>query len=71
MGAMIRHVSRSQLDAPHRFAISHSDFGAANVVSTFVSGAVYVALALYTRWLWPSIMAHGIYDAIIMVSWVV
>ncbi|MFF2113784.1 CPBP family intramembrane glutamic endopeptidase [Rhodococcus koreensis] len=51
------------------FALVHSDFGTGNVVSAFVGGVVYVALALYTRSLWPSIMAHGIYDAIIMVSW--
>ena len=49
----------------------HADFGTSNVVSAFIGGVVYVALALYTRSLWPSIMAHGIYDAIIMVSWVV
>ncbi|MBC2644319.1 MULTISPECIES: CPBP family intramembrane glutamic endopeptidase [unclassified Rhodococcus (in: high G+C Gram-positive bacteria)] len=42
------------------FAIAHSDFGTANVASTFLSGAIYTALALYTRSLWPSIMAHGI-----------
>ncbi|KAF0957605.1 CPBP family intramembrane glutamic endopeptidase [Rhodococcus sp. T7] len=53
------------------FALAHSDFGTGNVVSAFIGGVVYVALALYTRSLWPSIMAHGIYDAIIMVSWVV
>ncbi|UNN05332.1 CPBP family intramembrane glutamic endopeptidase [Rhodococcus opacus] len=52
------------------FALVHSDFGTGNVVSAFIGGVVYVALALYTRSLWPSIMAHGIYDAIIMVSWV-
>lgn len=53
------------------FALVHSDFGTGNVVSAFIGGVVYVALALYTRSLWPSIMAHGIYDAIIMVGWVV
>ncbi|MFC9556028.1 CPBP family intramembrane glutamic endopeptidase [Rhodococcus sp. NPDC056960] len=53
------------------FALAHSTFGTANVVSAFIGGVVYVALALYTRSLWPSIMAHGIYDAIIMVGWVV
>lgn len=52
------------------FALVHSDFGTGNVVSAFIGGVVYVALALYTRSLWPSITAHGIYDAIIMVSWV-
>lgn len=52
------------------FALAHSDFGTGNVVSAFIGGMFYVALALYTRSLWPSIMAHGIYDAIIMVSWV-
>ncbi len=53
------------------FALSHSDFGTGKVVSSFIGGMFYVALALYTRSLWPSIMAHGIYDAIIMVSSVV
>jgi membrane protease YdiL (CAAX protease family) len=52
------------------FALVHANFGTGNVVSAFIGGVVYVALALYTRSLWPSIMAHGIYDAIIMVSWV-
>ncbi|KAF0965392.1 CPBP family intramembrane glutamic endopeptidase [Rhodococcus sp. T7] len=52
------------------FAIAHSEFGTANVVSTLISGAVYASLALYTRSLWPSIMTHGIYNAIIMVGWV-
>ncbi|TQC38376.1 CPBP family intramembrane metalloprotease [Rhodococcus sp. WS4] len=52
------------------FAASHLNHGTANVVSTLVSGAVYAALALYTRSLWPAIMTHGIYNAVIMVSWV-
>lgn len=52
------------------FALAHTSFGTGNVVSSFVGGVFYVALALYTRSLWPSIMAHGIYDAIIMVGWV-
>ncbi|WP_158306539.1 CPBP family intramembrane glutamic endopeptidase [Rhodococcus opacus] len=52
------------------FAVSHLNYGTANVVSGFVGGAVYVGLALYTRSLWPAIMTHFIYNTVIMVGWV-
>lgn len=51
------------------FAWVHIGFGTGNVVSGLVVGALCTAIALYTRSLWPAILVHGVYDAIIMVSW--
>lgn len=41
------------------FAVWHASFGFGNVVFSFVGGALFTALALYTRSLWPAIAAHG------------
>lgn len=42
------------------FAVWHASFGVGNVVFSFVGGALFTALALYTRSLWPAIVAHGV-----------
>ncbi len=42
------------------FAGWHASFGFSNVVFSFVGGAFFTALALYTRSLWPAIVAHGV-----------
>lgn len=41
------------------FAVWHASFGFGNVVFSFVGGALFTALSLYTRSLWPAIAAHG------------
>ncbi|WP_080712748.1 MULTISPECIES: CPBP family intramembrane glutamic endopeptidase [Rhodococcus] len=51
------------------FAWVHIGFGTGNVVSGLVVGALCTAIALYTRSLWPAIVVHGVYNAVIMVSW--
>lgn len=50
------------------FAVSHLAYGTGNVVTGLVLGVVCTAIALYTRSLWPAIVVHGVYDAIIMVD---
>ncbi|MDV6246676.1 CPBP family intramembrane glutamic endopeptidase [Rhodococcus opacus] len=50
------------------FSWGHVEYGTANVLTTLVGGVVYMGLSLYTRSLWPAIMAHGIYD--LFVFWV-
>lgn len=50
------------------FAIAHADFGVGNIVNAGVNAIAFTAIALYTRSLWPAIMTHGVYDAILMVG---
>lgn len=50
------------------FVLSHLEFGHGNLVTALVMGVVCTAIALYTRSLWPAIVVHGVYDAIIMVN---
>lgn len=50
------------------FVLSHLEFGIGNLVIASVLGVVCTAIALYTRSLWPAIVVHGVYDAIIMVD---
>lgn len=50
------------------FVLSHLEFGQGNLVTALVMGVVCTAIALYTRSLWPAIVVHGVYDAIIMVD---
>lgn len=50
------------------FVLSHLEFGLGNLVTAMVMGVVCTATALYTRSLWPAIVVHGVYDAIIMVD---
>ncbi|MCW2092975.1 UNVERIFIED_ORG: membrane protease YdiL (CAAX protease family) [Rhodococcus erythropolis] len=52
------------------FALIHLSFGFGNVVTAFIGGAMFTALALYTRSLWPAIAAHGFANLIIEVQWV-
>ncbi|WP_280405278.1 CPBP family intramembrane glutamic endopeptidase [Nocardia brasiliensis] len=44
------------------FAAAHAEFGPMNVVTSAIGGAIYTALVLYTRSLWPAIFCHGFYD---------
>ncbi len=48
------------------FALAHSGFGATNIVSAAVGGAIYTGLAVYTRSLWPAVVCHAAYNAIVI-----
>jgi membrane protease YdiL (CAAX protease family) len=44
------------------FALGHAYQGAVGVIQTFVAGACLATLVLFTRSLWPSIVAHAAID---------
>jgi membrane protease YdiL (CAAX protease family) len=46
------------------FGLFHSQFGIANVVTAAVSGAVFGALAWWTRTLWPALTCHSVFNMI-------
>ncbi|GGK69018.1 CPBP family intramembrane glutamic endopeptidase [Nocardia camponoti] len=48
------------------FALAHGGFGATNIVSAAVGGAIYTGLAAYTRSLWPAVVCHAAYNAIVI-----
>ncbi|GAB2454351.1 CPBP family intramembrane glutamic endopeptidase [Nocardia tengchongensis] len=48
------------------FAQAHSTYGPSNVVNAGIGGAMYAGLTLYTRSIWPAIICHGLFDALVV-----
>lgn len=50
------------------FGLAHGQFGWTNVGSAAGHGLMFGALAVWTKSLWPSIVAHTLFDAVALLA---
>ena len=64
--ARLRILAPSVIGAALIFGLAHGQYGWGNAVSAAVQGLMYGAMAAWTKSLWPSIAAHALFDALVL-----